>query len=332
MNWIKRLWNYFTTYEKIWYASTILAMTLLIIFCFEDVLEIEEGSRFIVLLAICSIIDIISSITCELLISKQSRWNFIVSLALVQTSEFIIFLINGQWAMAVVSLVYWGIVSTISFINWTKHKDHLQEELTKVRKFTVKQNIFIVLAIIAFTVVGGFLLSFIPGEEEQYLDAGLTAFAMTNGLLILYRFREQFIVWFLYNLCEAILWIVSGQYILLVKNVAILINSTYGFIKWTIYIKTHKRESTKLSFIDHAYNEDEDEDIANQEKNNTTTTTNTTTPTQTNTNSKTNITTNPTDTKQLEKTNLKEISNKEKSKHNASLKKTSSNSSKKLKK
>ena len=155
---------------------------------------------------------------------------------------------------------------------------------------------------------------------------------MTNGLLILYRFREQFIVWFLYNLCEAILWIVSGQYILLVKNVAILINSTYGFIKWTIYIKTHKRESTKLSFIDHAYNDDEDEDITNQEKNNTTTTTNTTTLTQTNTNSKTNITTNPTDTKQLEKTNLKEISNKEKSKHNASLKKTSSNSSKKLKK
>jgi len=265
MNWIKRLWNYFTTYEKIWYASTILAMTLLIIFCFEDVLEIEEGSRFIVLLAICSIIDIISSITCELLISKQSRWNFIVSLALVQTSEFIIFLINGQWAMAVVSLVYWGIVSTISFINWTKHKDHLQEELTKVRKFTVKQNIFIVLAIIAFTVIGGFLLSFIPGEEEQYLDAGLTAFAMTNGLLILYRFREQFIVWFLYNLCEAILWIVSGQYILLVKNVAILINSTYGFIKWTIYIKTHKRESTKLSFIDHAY-DDEEENENKEEK------------------------------------------------------------------
>lgn len=247
---LKKLWNYFTTYEKIWYLTTITAMGLLIVFCFDSVLEIEDGSRFYILLAICSIVDIVSSITCELLISKQSRWNFIVSLVLVQTAEFFIFLINGQMAMAVVSLLFWGIVSTISFINWTKHKDDKEKILTKVRKFTIKQNFIIAAGIIVFTIVGGLLLSLVPGEEQQYLDAGLTAFAMTNGLLILYRYREQWVVWFLYNICEGVLWIVSGQYIMLIKTVAILVNSTYGIIKWTRYIKTHNIADEKLSLID----------------------------------------------------------------------------------
>ena len=71
---LKNLWNYFTTYEKIWYISILV---LAIVFCFvfpEDSDELAVNPKLITILYL---VDIVSNITCELLISKQSKWNFI---------------------------------------------------------------------------------------------------------------------------------------------------------------------------------------------------------------------------------------------------------------
>ena len=73
---LKNLWNYFTTYEKIWFISiTVLAFAFAIIFPEEDF----GGVNGKVIMALY-LLDIFLNITCELLISKQSKWNFIVSL------------------------------------------------------------------------------------------------------------------------------------------------------------------------------------------------------------------------------------------------------------
>lgn len=83
---LKNLWNYFTTYEKIWYISILV---LAIVFCFvfpEDSDELAVNPKLITILYL---VDIVSNITCELLISKQSKWNFIVSL-LVEVVEILI--------------------------------------------------------------------------------------------------------------------------------------------------------------------------------------------------------------------------------------------------
>lgn len=252
-NWLVRLWNYYTTYEKCWYFGVIAFLVLSIIFFFDDVIGEGNIPGFEVFYAVCSIIYILSSITCELLIAKQSRWNFIVSLALVQTTMFAVYFMENLYGLAIVALVYWGIVSTISFINWTKHKDNLEEYLTPVRKLTWKQDIILVIGIIIFTFGVGALLNLIPGELDGYLDACVEAFGLINGLLILYRYREQWIVWIIYNLLEAIIWIKTGNYILIIQNIALIINSTYGIIKWTKYSKKHP-ESKKFSIIDHVKN------------------------------------------------------------------------------
>lgn len=250
-NWLIRLWNYYTTYEICWYFGVILFMVVSIIFFFDTVVGKGSTPGFETAYAIFSIIYLLSTITCELLIAKQSRWNFIVSLTLVQTTMFAVYFLDHLYGLAVVALVYWGIVSTISFVNWTKHKDNLDAYLTQVRKLTWKQDIILLIGIVIFTFGVGALLNLIPGELNGYLDACTQAFGLINGLLILYRYREQWIVWILYNILEAIIWISTGNYILIIQNIALIINSTYGIIQWTKYAKKHP-ESTKFSFIDHA--------------------------------------------------------------------------------
>ena len=131
---LKNLWNYFTTYEKIWFISiTVLAFVFAIIFPEEDF----GGVNGKVIMALY-LLDIFLNITCELLISKQSKWNFIVSLGVEITEILICVVLSYRFATMATTLFFWIPIDIISFINWNRHKDREQEELTEVRRLTGK--------------------------------------------------------------------------------------------------------------------------------------------------------------------------------------------------
>ena len=105
--------------------------------------------------------------------------------------------------------------------------------------------------IAVWTVGVGYLLSLIEVEGilsyneviqdvGGYLDACASAIGIANGVFILLRYREQWIAWYLVTAIELVLNIMAGQWILLVLKVGYLTNTTYGYIKWTKYIKEHK--------------------------------------------------------------------------------------------
>ena len=66
---------------------------------------------------------------------------------------------------------------------------------------------------------------------------------MANGLFILFRLREQWIAWYISATLESIINILSGQWVLLVLKLGYFTNTTYGYIKWSKYIKEHKEEA-----------------------------------------------------------------------------------------
>ena len=61
-------------------------------------------------------------------------------------------------------------------------------------------------------------------------------------MFILLRVREQWIAWYLVALLETVINILAGQWILLVLKAGYLTNTTYGYIKWTKYIKKHQTD------------------------------------------------------------------------------------------
>ena len=249
---LKNLWNYFTTYEKIWYISILV---LAIVFCFvfpEDSDELAVNPKLITILYL---VDIISNITCELLISKQSKWNFIVSL-LVEVVEILICIVCAyRFATMAVTLFFWIPIDIISFVNWNKHADSEEKELTAVRKLSWKQDILLIAGIAVWTIGIGYLLSLLDlgkgilsyNEVVQdvggYLDACASAVGIANGLFILFRYREQWIAWYIVCILEIVLNIMAGQWILLVLKAGYLTNTTYGYIKWTKYIREHSAKA-----------------------------------------------------------------------------------------
>ena len=247
---IKNLWGFFTLYEKIWFFSIIiLAGIFAVIFPEEDV----NGVKGAVIMGLY-LADTFLNILCELLISKQSKWNFIVSVFVEITEILICIVLAYRFATMATTIFFWLPIDIISFINWNKHPDKVKTELTEVRKLSGLAEFLIITGIFVWTAVVGYILTRIDIGTDLfggnrtlevlvcYLDACVSAVAVANGVFILLRYREQWIAWYLDAILEAVINILSGQYVLLVLKVGYLTNTTYGYIKWTQYIKEHKSQ------------------------------------------------------------------------------------------
>ena len=250
-NKIKNLWNYFTTYEKVWFFS-ILILSIIFAFIFPE--EDTNGVNGKIIMCLY-LLDIFLNILCELLISKQSKWNFIVSLFVEICEIAICIVLSYRFATMATTLFFWIPVDIISFINWHKHPDKKEEELTEVRKLSGLAEVLCILFIIVWTLGVGYLLTYIDlgtelfhGNETLeiivcYLDACASVVGILNGLFILFRYREQWIAWYICAFLESIINILSGQIVLLVLKLGYFTNTTYGYIKWTKYINEHKKKA-----------------------------------------------------------------------------------------
>lgn len=254
---VKGLWNYFSTYEKIWFFSIlILAFVFAFLFPEEDVNGVNGAIIMGLYLA-----DTFFNILCELLISKQSKWNFIVSLLVEITEIAICIVLSYRFATMASTLFFWIPIDIISFINWNKHPDRADEEITEVRKLSGLAEVLLIAGIIVWTVGVGYFLTTLEigtdlfGGNELletvvcYLDACVSAVGIANGVFILLRYREQWIAWYISAILESVINILSGQYVLLVLKVGYLTNTTYGYIKWTKYIKEHKESAAEKALF-----------------------------------------------------------------------------------
>ena len=247
------LWNYFTTYEKVWFFS-ILILSVIFAFLFPE--EDVNGVNGKIIMTLY-LLDIFFNILCELLISKQSKWNFIVSLFVEITEIVTLIVLASRFATMATTLFFWIPIDIISFINWHKHPDQKEEDLTKVRKLSGWAEALVIIGIVVWTLGVGYFLTTLDVETDLfggnelietivcYLDACVSAVGMANGLFILFRLREQWIAWYIDSILEGVINILSGQYVLLVLKVGYLTNTTYGYIKWTKYIKEHTKKTRK---------------------------------------------------------------------------------------
>ena len=236
----------FTTYEKSWFISIMVLATVF------SVLFPEESANGVngIIIMLLYLLDTFLNILCELLISKQSRYNFLVSVLVEIVEIAMCVVLMYRFATMATTLFFWLPIDIISYINWSKHKDDEENELTVVRKLKGYQEVLVIIGIIVWTFVIGYLISglniatdFYNNELLEtfiiYIDACASAVGIANGLFIFFRLQEQWIAWFICAFLEAIINIISGQYVLLVLKLGYFTNTTYGYIKWSRYIKEH---------------------------------------------------------------------------------------------
>ena len=249
--------KFFSLYETIWFLSILVLASVFAILFPEDSCN---GINGIVIMALY-LADTFLNILCELLISKQSKWNFIVSVFVEIVEILMCVVLAYRFATMATTLFFWLPCDIISFINWNRKPDSENEEITKVRTLKGWQEVLIILGIIVWTIGIGYLLSGLDLATDLfggnrtlavivcYLDACVSAVGVVNGLAILFRYREQWIAWYISAIGEAVINILSGQFVLLILKIGYLTNTTYGYIKWTKYIKAHPEAVEEHSFF-----------------------------------------------------------------------------------
>ena len=235
-------------------------MGIMILATIFAILFPEESANGIngITIMLLYLLDTFLNILCELLISKQSRYNFLVSILVEITEILICVILRYRFATMVVTLFFWLPIDILSFINWARHKDDEQEELTKVRKLSGFQELMVILCIIIWTVVVGYLISGLNIRTDffghnrnletliNYIDACASAVGIANGLFIFFRLREQWLAWYICALLESVINILSGQYVLLILKLGYFTNTTYGYIRWSRYIREHRSNDASM--------------------------------------------------------------------------------------
>ena len=246
---LNKLKKYFTTYEIIWFVLITIATIVLAIIYPEETTNGVSG----ILITVLYTLDVIIACLCELLTSKQSKWSFIIYLLVEAIEIAVLIMIKARFATLAVSVFFWAPMHIVSFINWHKHPDKQKAELTVVRTLKWWQSLIMIAICIAWTVGIGYLMAAYGPETEfysnetiikviAYMDACVSAVGLANGILLFFRFKENWIVWYISVILETIINIISGQWVLLVLKVGYFTNTTYGYLKWTKYIKSKQEQ------------------------------------------------------------------------------------------
>ena len=217
----------FTPYQ-IGYLTVVLLLTIGFTIFLPDMMLEDMSNSFVV---VCSVIAVLANPVCELLISKQSKLNFMVDLFFIEIPELVLCVALGWYTIAIITVAFWIPIDIISFLRWKRHPDEVQQELTVVKRLSWKQDILVIAGILVFGLVVGQLIQMIPGAEDSFLDALASACGIANGILLLLRYTEQWYAWFVT--------------LLLITVAAMLVNTCYGFGKWLLYTRSRRQKQEK---------------------------------------------------------------------------------------
>ena len=122
----------------------------------------------------------------------------------------------------------WGI-----FI-WKKNMNKKEDGSNQVKskKFSAKQWVLSVLGTGILTAVTGYLLTLI-NSQQAYTDAATNILAIFAQLLMIKRYREQWIWWIVIDVLCLKMWVVDGNWSMVAMYVAWTINCIYGWYNWT---------------------------------------------------------------------------------------------------
>jgi nicotinamide mononucleotide transporter len=68
--------------------------------------------------------------------------------------------------------------------------------------------------------------------DQIWLDTITTTIGIIAQIMLILRFREQWILWFILDVLCVVLWAIDGNWCLSMQYVFWIINCIYGFICW----------------------------------------------------------------------------------------------------
>lgn len=171
-------------------------------------------------------------------------YNYVFGALYCLLSGYVCYL-NGLYGIAILSLVIYFPSQIQGYLSWKKNTNNNE---VQVRGFNTKNSIIITTSCVVGSIILGFLLSKIPGQQLAFLDASSNIINLCGIILMNLRFKECWGVWLFNNSIDLSIWIINfvkgspNSTMMLLVSIGYLLINVYGLIKW---IKMAKNKEVK---------------------------------------------------------------------------------------
>lgn len=151
----------------------------------------------------------------------------------VQTISYLILAWNNYFYGEVIENIFYIITMIWGIFIWKKHLKKEEDGSTQVQtlKFTKSQWILSILVVAIGTVAMGYWLVSI-GSHQAYTDAATNVLSIYAQMLMIKRYREQWIWWLVIDILGIKMWFVAGNWAMVVMYASWIVNCIYGWKNW----------------------------------------------------------------------------------------------------
>lgn len=217
--WLKdEFWTGYTKFEKIFLFSMVMLQAIVYCFVPDSLIGMICG---------------ISGCICVALTAKGKISSYIFNF--IQMITYMIICWDFALYLEFGEQVFYFIVCIFGVFMWKKNMNKNEDGTmqVKAKKFAPWQWIVTVMIVAWTTWLLGYFGAEVLGSTLPYLDAMTVALAVLAQLLMVWRYREQWICWIVIDITTLIMFIILGQWSMVAMYVAWTINAIYGWYNWT---------------------------------------------------------------------------------------------------
>jgi nicotinamide mononucleotide transporter len=180
--------------------------------------------------SLIGLVTFLTGIMCVVLVAKGSIYNYAFGLVNVLGYAYLSYN-NKLYGEVMLNMLYFLPVQFIGYWMWSKAINKETGEVIK-RRFTRLQTLLTILVTLCAVHVYQYLLAYLGGNLTL-LDATSTVVSVIATILMLFRYREQWLLWIVVNIVSIAMWVLSGGTLMALMWAAYLINACYGYYKWS---------------------------------------------------------------------------------------------------
>ena len=227
-NWtLKHFWNGYSTFEKLFLLFMVALQIIVFAITPDSPLNIIAGLAGVVSVVMCA--------------KGRTMFYFI---GFIQTVTYLVLAWKNQFYGEVLENIFYFVTMIWGIFVWKKNEvtneDGTEDVIAK--KFTVVQWILSIIGTVVATVIMGYVLNRI-GSAQSYTDAATNVMAIFAQILMVKRYREQWIWWFAIDVFCIKMWFVAGNWSMVAMYIAWTANCIYGWYNWS---KLNKRQELNL--------------------------------------------------------------------------------------
>ena len=211
------LWLGYSIAEKVYLLSMLILQ--IVVFC------INPDTPLAIIAGIAGVISVV--------LCAKGKLSFYF-IGFVQTISYLFLAWEAQFYGEVLENIFYLVTMIWGIFVWKKNMNENEDGSAdiKAKKFSALQWIIAIAGTACATVIMGYALASI-GSQQAYTDAATNVLAIFAQLLMVRRYREQWIWWLAIDILCVKLWFVAGNWSMVAMYIAWIINCIYGWYNWT---------------------------------------------------------------------------------------------------